>query len=130
MSESAPEATAFSTQAGLLPGTNSAERQGFVAADKGRGINKAEELLARLRMNPEVHADQLAARHVAARFFPDLADDGFLGRFAGLDMAARLVDHDVAHRVLLDQQVTSIVFDDGRNRQVRWIHSARSYIPS
>ena len=98
------------------------ERQGFIAADKGRGINKAEELLARLRMNPEVHTDHVLALDRAAGFFEHLANSGVFGRLIGLDVTTGLAENTPAHRTLFDEQVLGVVLDNSSDCQVGWIH--------
>lgn len=68
------------------------EVQRRVLADEGRDVDDAKELLASLRMYPEVYAEQAVHLDCAAGFLESLADNGLFGRFAGLDMATRLRD--------------------------------------
>jgi hypothetical protein len=63
-------------------------------------------------VNPEIHADEFTAGNVTACFLANLADDGCFGRFAGLDVAAGLVQQNISPRVFFDEQITSIVFYD------------------
>mgnify|MGYP001817444233 CR=1 FL=1 len=99
------------------------QRPAFVAAQKAGDVDKAQELLAGLWMNPEVDADQFTAADIATGFLERLTNDGFFGRFAALDMTAGLIQDSPAHRTFLDEQILAIFCNDGRDRQVCWIHS-------
>ena len=99
------------------------ERQGFIATNKGRGIDEAQKLLAGLRMYPEIHTDQVLALDRATGFFKGFAHHGLLRGLAGLDMAAGLTEYTSSHGAFFNEQVFVVVLDYRSNCQVGWIHS-------
>ena len=83
-----------------------------VARQELCSVDDAQKLLPSLRVYPQIHADEFAAGNITAGLFKGFSNDGFFGGFAGLDMAARLIQDNLAHRVFFDKQILAIVFDD------------------
>jgi hypothetical protein len=81
----------------------------FITLKKLRSKDQAQELLPRLRVNPEISTNQLAAGNLAASFFENFSKYRGLRRFSSFNVSARLAEHNSAHRVLFIEKIATIV---------------------
>ena len=81
-----------------------------------------EKLLPRLRVDPEVNAQQFACRDIASRLFKRFPLGSGLWRLAMLDVTPRLRDHQAERTAFFDDEKLSLALDEGAYCQICWQH--------
>lgn len=86
--------------------------------DQVGDVRHAQKLPARLRVNPQVHAEQSAHGELAACFQQGATQYCPFRRFVGFDMRIGLCKHDDARHAFFHCQEAFVAFDDCRYREV------------
>ena len=101
------------------------ERAGPVGAAAPCRRTRRAGTSCRVSALPEVDADDVLRLERPARLLERLADDGVEQRFAVLEVAGRLIEHDAAADAFLDEQELAVALDDRGDRDVGclWRHA-------
>lgn len=99
----------------------------YVFSENIRRINETQELLPRLRMDPEINAEKTRYGDLASGFLQRFANDGFLGGLAGFNMTAGLRDYYNSGGTLLDHEETVVLFNNSGYCQISRQHGVDSW---
>lgn len=98
------------------------ESASVIYIDEVGRIDDTQKLLPRLRVNPEIYAEQAGHGNITSRFFHGFPGHCLFARFTAFEMPTGQVDYHETGRALFNNEEFLIVLDDDRNCQISWQH--------